>query len=111
MTSTKSFDISKQLVLQAYQRVKANKGAAGVDRVYLSAFEQNLKGNLYTIWNRMSAGCYMPPPVKQVDIPKKDGGVRSLGVPTVSDRIAQMVVKLSIEPQIDNCFHADSYGY
>lgn len=111
MTLTKSFDISKQSVWEAYRRVKANKGAAGVDRISLSAFEQNLKGNLYKIWNRMSSGSYMPPAVQQVNIPKKDGGVRSLGVPTVSDRIAQMVVKRLIEPEIDSCFHADSYGY
>lgn len=84
MASTKSFDISKQLVWRAYQRVKANKGAAGVDKISLSAFERNLKGNLYKIWNRMSSGSYMPPPVQQVNIPKKDGGTRSLGVPTVS---------------------------
>ncbi|WP_238930158.1 group II intron reverse transcriptase/maturase [Vibrio vulnificus] len=111
MASTKSFDISKQLVWNAYKRVKANKGAAGVDRVSLSTFEQNLKGNLYKIWNRMSSGSYMPPAVQQVNIPKKDGGIRSLGVPTVSDRVAQMVVKMLIEPEIDRCFHTDSYGY
>ncbi|KYN82854.1 hypothetical protein ATY36_12735 [Vibrio cidicii] len=81
MASTKSFDISKQLVWRAYQRVKANKGAVGVDKISLSAFERNLKGNLYKIWNRMSSGSYMPPPVQQVNIPKKDGGTRSLGVP------------------------------
>lgn len=111
MTSTKSFDISKQLVWRAYQRVKANKGAAGVDKISLSTFEQNLKGNLYKIWNRMSSGSYMPPAVRQVNIPKKGGGVRSLGIPTVSDRIAQMVVKMLIEPEIDKHFHPDSYGY
>jgi len=111
VTLTKSFDIPKQLVWEAYKRVKANKGAAGVDRVSLTVFEENLKGNLYKIWNRMSSGSYMPPAVQQVDIPKKSGGIRQLGVPTVSDRIAQMVVKLLIEPEIDNCFHTDSYGY
>ena len=111
MILTKSFDIPKQLVWRAYQRVKANKDAAGVDRVTLSSFEQNLKSNLYKIWNRMSSGSYMPPAVQQVNIPKKDGGVRSLGVPTVSDRIAQMVAKLLIEPEIDSIFHTDSYGY
>lgn len=111
MASTKSFDIPKQRVWRAYQRVRANKGAAGIDSVSLSTFEKNLKGNLYKIWNRMSSGSYMPPAVLQVNIPKKDGGMRSLGVPTVSDRIAQMVVKLLIEPEIDNCFHTDSYGY
>ncbi|GAC06427.1 hypothetical protein [Paraglaciecola chathamensis] len=94
MTSTKSFDKPKQLVWRGYQRVRANKGAAGIDRVSLSTFEQNLKGNLYEIWNRMSSGSYMPPAVLQVNIPKKDGGMRSLDEPTVSDRIAQMMVKL-----------------
>lgn len=110
-TLTKSFDIPKTLVWKAYQRVKANKGAAGVDKISLSAFEQNLKGNLYKIWNRMSSGSYMPPAVQEVNIPKKDGGTRSLGVPTVLDRVAQMVVNLLIEPEIDNCFLDDSYGY
>lgn len=111
MMSTKSYVISKHLVWDAYNRVKANKGAAGVDKESLDTFEQNLKGNLYKIWNRMSSGSYMPPPVKQVNIPKKDGGIRSLGVPTVADRVAQMVVKILIEPEIDACFYEDSYGY
>ena len=111
MTSTKSFDISKHVVWAAYKRVKANKGSAGVDGESLTQFELQLKRNLYKIWNRMSSGSYFPPPVKQVEIPKKSGGKRSLGIPTVSDRIAQMVVKLSIEPEIDSHFHPDSYGY
>lgn len=111
MALTKSFDIPTHLLWVAYERVKANNGAAGVDKESLFAFEQNLEGNLYKIWNRMSSGSYMPPPVQQVNIPKKDGGVRSLGIPTVADRIAQMVVKLRIEPEIDKCFHKDSYGY
>jgi len=111
LKSTKSFEISKHVVWEAYKRVKSNKGAAGVDGESLSRFELRLKRNLYKIWNRMSSGSYFPPPVKQVEIPKKDGSKRSLGVPTVSDRIAQMVVKLSIEPEIDAHFHPDSYGY
>lgn len=111
MTVTKSFEIPKSLIFKAFKCVKANKGAAGVDKVSLEDFEQNLKDNLYKIWNRMSSGSYMPPPVLQVNIPKKDGGVRSLGVPTVADRIAQMAVKMLIEPEIDACFHEDSYGY
>ena len=111
MKSTKSFEISKHIVWEAYKRVKANKGAAGVDRQSLGIFEENLKSNLYKIWNRMSSGSYIPPAVMQVDIPKKNGGTRCLGVPTVSDRIAQMVVKLLIEPCIDSHFHVDSYGY
>jgi len=111
LNSTKSFEISKQVVWEAYKRVKAKKGAAGVDGESLAQFELQLKRNLYKIWNRMSSGSYFPPPVKQVEIPKKSGGKRSLGVPTVSDRIAQMVVKLYIEPEIDSHFHPDSYGY
>lgn len=111
MASTKSFDISKHVVWRAYKRVKANRGAAGIDRESIATFERNLQGNLYKVWNRMSSGSYMPPPVRLVEIPKKAGGVRCLGVPTVSDRVAQMVVKLYIEPRIDPQFHPDSYGY
>ena len=91
---TKSFIISKWQVLKAYELVKANAGVAGVDQQSLSNFELNLKGNLYKLWNRLSSGSYFPPPVKAVAIPKKAGGERILGIPTVSDRIAQMVVKL-----------------
>lgn len=111
MVSTKSFEISKQVVWQAYKRVKANQGAAGVDAESLDQFAQHLSGNLYKLWNRMSSGSYLPPPVKQVEIDKKTGGKRKLGVPTVSDRIAQMVVKLTMEPAIEAQFHPDSYGY
>lgn len=111
MKPAKSFEISKQVVWEAYKRVKSNKAAAGVDGESLSGFERHLKRNLYKIWNRMSSGSYFPAPVKQVEIPKKDGSKRSLGIPTVSDRIAQMVVKLLIEPEIETHFHADSYGY
>lgn len=84
MKETKPFEISKHVVLEAYKRVKANKGAAGIDEESISEFEENLKGNLYKIWNRMSSGSYFPPPVKVVEIPKKNGGVRILGVPTVA---------------------------
>lgn len=108
---TKPFDIPKQTVLQAYQLVKANAGAAGVDQQSLADFEGNLKDNLYKIWNRMSSGSYFPPPVKAVPIPKKTGGERILGVPTVGDRIAQAVVKLTFEPQVEPQFLTDSYGY
>ncbi len=113
MTSTtKSYCIAKRVVWEAYQLVKANRGAAGVDDETITMFEQNLSGNLYKLWNRMSSGSYFPPPVKQVEIPKaKGGGTRKLGIPTVSDRIAQTVVKLMIEPTIDLVFHPDSYGY
>lgn len=111
MGVAKSFEISKHVVMEAYRRVKANKGAAGVDKESIKDFEKNLKGNLYKLWNRMSSGSYLPPPVKQVEIPKKSGGTRALGIPTVSDRIAQMVVKLYMEPAIDAEFHPHSYGY
>lgn len=111
MQQAKSFEISKHLVLEAYQRVKANKGSAGIDDVSIAQFEENLKDNLYKIWNRLSSGCYMPPPVKLVEIPKSNGGTRPLGIPTVSDRVAQMVVVLTIEPFIEPHFHEDSYAY
>ena len=111
MTTAKSFEISKWLVWKAYKRVKANDGSEGVDEQSIEAFEDSLKNNLYRIWNRMSSGSYFPPPVKAVAIPKKSGGERILGIPTVSDRIAQTVVKLVLEPKVDPCFHEDSYGY
>ena len=108
---TKPYQISKHLVWEAYQRVKANKGAAGVDGESLQAFEAKLKDNLYKIWNRLSSGSYFPPPVKGVSIPKKSGGVRMLGIPTVADRVAQSVVKMVLEPILEPVFHEDSYGY
>ena len=111
MSAAKPFVIDKWQVYEAYQVVKANKGSAGVDRQSIEAFEQDLKGNLYKIWNRLSSGCYFPPPVKAVAIPKKNGGVRILGVPTVADRVAQMVVKRVIEPELEARFLPDSYGY
>jgi RNA-directed DNA polymerase len=111
MDKTKSYEISKHVVLEAFHRVKAKKGAAGIDDERLEAFEANLKNNLYKIWNRMSSGSYFPPPVKAVEIPKKSGGKRVLGVPTVADRVAQMVVKIYFEPTVEPCFHPDSYGY
>ncbi len=111
MKKAKSFEISKHVVLEAWKRVKANKGAAGVDSELISDFEENLKDNLYKIWNRMSSGSYFPPPVKTVSIPKKTGGERVLGIPTVSDRVAQMVVKIYFEPLVEPHFHEDSYGY
>jgi len=111
MDKTKSFKISKQVVWKAYQRVKANKGAAGIDKESIIDFEQNLKDNLYKLWNRMSSGSYLPPPVKAVEIPKKNGGLRVLGIPTVADRIAQMTVKMYFEPMVEPYFYPDSYGY
>jgi RNA-directed DNA polymerase len=109
--ATKPFIISKQLVVQAFKAVKANAGAAGVDRETIEDFERDLKGNLYKVWNRMSSGSYFPPPVKAVAIPKKNGGQRILGIPTVADRVAQMVVKLTFEPAVEPIFLPDSYGY
>ncbi|MEJ1400477.1 MAG: group II intron maturase-specific domain-containing protein [Candidatus Sedimenticola sp. (ex Thyasira tokunagai)] len=93
MITAKPFIISKHRVYEAYRLVKANAGSAGVDKQSIAAFEEDLKGNLYKLWNRMSSGSYMPPPVRAVPIPKKSGGERILGVPTVSDRIAQDALK------------------
>jgi RNA-directed DNA polymerase len=107
----KPFAISKRLVWEAWRRVKANRGAAGVDEESIQAFEANLKGNLYKVWNRMSSGSYVPPPVRAVEIPKKSGGSRMLGVPTVADRVAQTVTRLYLEPEVEPMFHPDSYGY
>ena len=108
----KPFDISKWVVWEAYQRVKANKGAAGVDDESIAEFEQERDRNLYRIWNRMSSGSYFPPPVKAVEIPKAGGkGVRVLGVPTVADRVAQTAVRMYLEPKVEPVFHPDSYGY
>ena len=111
MAQGKSYEISKQVVWEAYKRVKANRGAAGVDQQSLEDFETDLKGNLYKIWNRMSSGSYFPPPVRLVEIPKGQGGTRPLGIPTVADRIAQMVAKIYLEPLLEPHFHPDSYGY
>jgi RNA-directed DNA polymerase len=108
---TKSQPISKLMVWMAYRKVKANGGSAGIDQVSLDAFSDDLSGNLYKLWNRLSSGSYFPPPVKQVKIPKKSGGQRSLGIPTVADRIAQQVVKTWLEPKLEPIFHEDSYGY
>lgn len=109
--SGKPFGISKWQVMEAWEKVRANKGAPGVDAVSIAEFEKDLQGNLYKIWNRMSSGCYFPPPVRLVEIPKAQGGVRSLGVPTVGDRVAQTVVALVLEQKVEPIFHSDSYGY
>jgi len=107
----KPFEIPKTVVWRAFELVRANKGAAGVDGETLAEYEKNLKDNLYRLWNRMSSGSYFPPPVRAVPIPKKSGGERILGIPSVSDRIAQMVVKLMFEPDVEPHFQRDSYGY
>jgi RNA-directed DNA polymerase len=107
----KPFKIPKREVWEAFKRVKANQGAAGVDGQSIAEFEANLSGNLYKLWNRMSSGSYFPPPVRRVDIPKADGGTRPLGIPTVADRVAQEVARRYLEPILEPVFHADSYGY
>ena len=111
MDNAKPFCIPKRWVWKAYKRVKANRGAAGVDEQSVEQFEEHLKGNLYKLWNRLSSGSYFPPPVKRVDIAKRDGGTRPLGIPTVADRLAQAVVKAYLEPALEQHFHPDSYGY
>ena len=111
-SQVKSFDIDKRVVWEAWRQVRANRGAPGIDEEAISEFESDLQGNLYKLWNRLSSGSYMPPPVKAVAIPKPHGGgVRTLGVPTVADRVAQTVAKLYLEPQVEPMFHPDSYGY
>ena len=107
----KPFDISKREVQAAWEKVRANKGAPGADEMSLAVFEENLRDNLYKIWNRMSSGSYFPPPVLAVEIPKGDGGTRVLGVPTVADRVAQTVVAARIESVVEPVFHPGSFGY
>jgi RNA-directed DNA polymerase len=111
MAEGKPFLISKWAVHEAWTKVRANRGAAGVDGVTIEEFERKEKNNLYKLWNRMSSGSYFPPPVKRVMIPKADGKERPLGIPTVADRVAQMVVKRYLEPKVEPLFHPDSYGY
>jgi RNA-directed DNA polymerase len=111
VNTTKPFTIAKQVVYAAYKAVKAHAGAAGVDKQSIEDFDKDLKNNLYKIWNRMASGSYFPPPVKAVTVAKKHGGKRILGVPTVADRVAQMVVKMTFEPAVEPIFLADSYGY
>jgi RNA-directed DNA polymerase len=111
LSKAKPFQISKWVVWKAHKRVKANQGAAGVDEQSITEFEEDLKNNLYKLWNRMSSGSYFPSPVLRVEIPKRDGGKRPLGIPTVADRIAQEVAKQCLEPEVEPLFHPDSYGY
>lgn len=110
MSQSKPFALSKLAVWRAYKKVKANRGGAGVDGQSIEEFEKNLVGNLYKLWNRMASGSYVPAAVRRVDIPKATGGTRPLGIPTVADRIAQMVVKDMLEPLLEPHFHVDSYG-
>jgi RNA-directed DNA polymerase len=111
VTGAKPFDIPKREVWEAFKRVKANQGTAGVDGQSIEEFERRLADNLYKLWNRLSSGSYMPPPVRRVDIPKANGGTRPLGIPTVADRTAQEVVRRYLEPRVEPVFHPDSYGY
>ena len=108
---TKSVPISKRMVYNSYLKVIAKQGGAGIDRQSIDMFNENLSGNLYKLWNRMTSGSYFPPPVRTVFIPKKQGGTRPLGIPTVSDRIAQGVVKDHLEPELEKHFHPSSFGY
>lgn len=111
MTGAKPFPIAKREVWEAFKHVKANRGAAGVDGQTVESLEERLGPELYKLWNRMSSGSYMPPPVRRVNIPKEGGGKRPLGIPTVTDRIAQEVVRRHLEPLLEPIFHEDSYGY
>jgi len=108
---TKSIPISRPMIWEAYKKVRANKGSAGVDSVSMEEYDVNRRKHLYKLWNRMASGSYFPPPVKEVEIPKKDGKVRKLGIPTISDRVAQMVITMYIEPRFEEIFSPNSYGY
>jgi group II intron reverse transcriptase/maturase len=108
---TKSIPISRQMVWSAYQKVRSNKGSAGVDAISMEEFDAKRSKHLYKLWNRMASGSYFPPPVKEVEIPKRDGKIRKLGIPTISDRVGQMVVKMFIEPRLEEIFSTNSYGY
>ena len=111
MKEGKSFYISKHQVLEAYKCVKANHGAGGVDGIDFEIYEKDLKNNLYRLWNRMSSGSYFPKPVRGVEIPKKNGKKRLLGIPTIEDRVAQMVIRMAFEPRVEPYFYGNSYGY
>ena len=110
-TKSKPIPITKEMVRQAYRKVRSNKGSAGVDEISLNQFDENLSKNLYKLWNRLASGSYFPMPVKEVIIPKSDGGQRKLGIPSVSDRVAQEVVKAYVEPRLEAVFVPNSYGY
>ena len=108
---TKSVPVSREMVWLAYKKVKANGGSSGIDQVSMELFDQDRTKQLYKLWNRLSSGSYFPPPVKEVEIPKKDGKVRQLGIPTIADRVAQEVVRAYLEPRFEKIFHSSSYGY
>src|SRR5207244_12040095 len=107
MDEAKPFDIPKREVWEAFKKVKANQGAAGVDGQSIADFEADLSNNLYKLWNRLSSGSYFPPPVRRVDIPKADGGTRALGIPTVADRVGQQVAARYLALRWEPIFHAD----
>src|SRR5260370_4969763 len=111
MDEAKPFDIAKREVWEAFKKVKANQGAAGVDGQSIADFEADLSNNLYKLWNRLSSGSYFPPPVRRVDIPKANGGTRPLGIPTVADRIAHEASRGFLRPCLEPGVHSDSYGY
>ena len=108
---TKSIPISRQMIWEAYKKVRANQGGSGVDSVSIEDYDANRRKHLYKLWNRMASGSYFPQAVKEVEIPKKDGKVRKLGIPTISDRVAQMAITMYIEPRIEELFSPNSYGY
>ena len=110
-TESKTLPITKEMVKQAYRKVKSNHGSAGIDKESLEDFQADLSGNLYKLWNRLSSGSYFPQALREVEIPKASGGTRKLGIPTVSDRIAQEVVRAYLEPRLEGQFHTQSYGY
>lgn len=108
---TQSIPISRQMVWEAYQKVRSNKGSAGIDAIGMEAFDASRSKHLYKLWSRMASGSYFPPPVKEVEIPKKDGSIRKQGIPTISDRVGQMEVKMFVEPRLEAVFGPNSYGY
>jgi len=108
---TKSVPISRPMIWEAYKKVRSNQGSAGVDQISMEEFDAERSKHLYKLWNRMASGSYFPPPVKEVEIPKKDGKIRKLGIPTIGDRVAQMVVKEYLEPRFEKIFSPHSYGY
>lgn len=110
-SETKSVPVSRSMVWEAYKKVRSNQGSAGVDQIGMDEFDAQRSKHLYKLWNRMASGSYFPPPVKEVEIPKKDGKIRTLGIPTISDRVAQMVVKEYLEPRFEKIFSPHSYGY
>ena len=108
---TKSIPVSREMIWAAYKKVSANKGSAGVDQISMEEFDADRSKHLYKLWNRMASGSYFPPPVKEVEIPKKDGKIRKLGIPTIADRIGQMAIKDYLEPRFEKIFSSNSYGY